>query len=123
VSEGSKVGHVWLYLLVYLLWFGAIALTGLDFLLLRSVISQWYIVLDLPANAHKAIDRFYIFFAGAFWIFLIFFTEGYLRDGVIKADLKSRFKIVYGTTAAFALIMAFLLFTVTAYVYLMAQLN
>lgn len=121
--EENKVGQAWLYLLAYLLWFGAILLTGLDFLLLRAVISQWYIVLDLPANGHKAVDRFYIFFASAFWVFLIFFTEGYLRDGVIKADLKSRFKIIYGSTAAFALIMAFLLIAVTVYVYLAAQLN
>ena len=118
MSEENKTGQLWLYLLAYLLWVGAIGLIGLDFVLLRSVISQWYIVLDLPPSAHKAVDRFYIFLAGALWIFLIFFIEGYFRDGVAKATLKSRLKLVYGGGVGIALVMAVLLAAVSALVYL-----
>jgi len=121
VTFGSKnENRTFQYLLAYILWFGAILLVGLDFLLLRSVISQWYIVLNLPASAHKAVDRFYIFFAGAIWLFLIFFIEGYLRAGVEKATLLSRLKVVYGRGVVFALCMVILLAAVELYVRLVA---
>jgi hypothetical protein len=121
VTFESKNGNRTLqYLLAYFLWFGAILLIGLDFLLLRSVISQWYIVLNLPPSAHKVIDRFYIFFAGAIWIFFIFFIEGYFRAGVEKERLPAHLKVVYGRGVVFALCMVILLAAVELYVRLLA---
>jgi hypothetical protein len=120
VSDSKRLNRIFHYLLAYLLWFGAILLIGFDFLLLRSVISQWYIVLNFPANAHKAVDRFYLFVAGAIWIFLIFLIEGFFRDGVFKQDLSSRLKIVYGGGIAFAVVMAILQALLNLYVYLFA---
>ena len=118
--EERKVGQIWLYLLVYLSWFGIIIVSALDFLLLRAAISQWYIVFNLPPNGHKAIDRFYLFFGGALWLFLIFFVEGYFRDGVVKGDLKSRLKLIWGGSLIVAILMTGSLALVNVYVYLMA---
>jgi hypothetical protein len=117
VSEGHRVFN---FLFAYLAWFGAIILTAFDFLLLRAVISQWYVILHLPANAHKAVDRFYLFFGSAIWIFLIFFIEGYFRQGVLEANLGSRLKVIYISSAAFALMMACLLAAIYLYINMLA---
>jgi hypothetical protein len=120
VYQEKKAGQLWLYLLAYLSWFGVILLTTLDFLLLRAALSQWYIVFNLPPNGHKAVDRFYLFFGGALLLFLIFFVEGYFRDGVVKGDLKSRLKLILGGSTVFAILMMGSLVLVNVYVYLMA---
>jgi hypothetical protein len=117
VFEGQRVFS---FLLAYLAWFGAILLTGLDFLLVRAVINQWYVVLHLPANAHKAVDRFYLFFGSAVWIFLIFFLESYFRQGVFEQALGSRLKVIYISGVAFAVMMGLLLAAVQLYVNLVA---
>jgi hypothetical protein len=100
------------WLAVYAAWLVAIALTGLGFLLLRSAISQWYVVLSLPPSAHKAVDRLLIFFGGALWVFLIFYLEGYLRLGIKRGTLRDRVRTTFLRLGAFTLSAGLLLWAV-----------
>lgn len=97
---------------VYVAWVIAIALSGVGFWLLRSAISQWYIVLSLPPNAHKAIDRSLLLFGGALWVFMIFYIEGYLRQGIKRHNLGHRLRVTFARLGGFVLVGALLLWSV-----------
>lgn len=97
---------------VYATWLAAIALSGLGFLLFRSAVSQWYVVLALPARAHKATDRLLLVFGGMLWVFLIFYLEGYLRQGAKRGVLRDRIRTTLVRTGGFALVAALLLWAV-----------
>jgi len=112
VSERKIWQHALHMMGVYAAWLAAIALSGLGFLLLRSAVSQWYVVLALPPNAHKAVDRLLIVFGGALWIFLIFYWEGYLRLGIKRGTLGGRTRATFLRIGAFTLIAGLLLWAV-----------
>ena len=97
---------------VYLAWLLAIVLSGVGFWLMRSAISQWYIVLPLPPNAHKVTDRSLIFFGGTFWVFLIFYLEGYLRQGIKRHNLVHRLRVTFTRLGGFILLCGVLLWAV-----------
>lgn len=82
--------HFWSYLLAYTAWILSIALSGLLFLLLRSVIAQWYVILDFNPWAHSAVARFYFFFGGMAWLIFIFFAEHYFTSSIGKHRLGQR---------------------------------
>lgn len=83
------------YCVAYSLWFVAILLTGFGILVMRTAITQWYIVLEWLPTGLRAIDRLFIYIAGAVWVFLIFYLEGYLRAGAANGELTVRARRVY----------------------------
>ena len=86
----SSEGTVWSYLLAYSAWILSIALSGLLFFLLHSVIDQWYVVLDFNPWAHSAVSRFYFFFGVIVWLIFIYFDEHYFTTGIKMHRLGQR---------------------------------
>lgn len=94
-SFKESVQVVFRYSLYYLAWFTSIAISGVCLWLLGSSLEQWYVVLGFDSWTHSFFLRSFFFIAGICWISIIFFAEGYFRNGILKQNLVLRIYQVF----------------------------
>ena len=115
MTQAKKVG-VWQWIIAYALWAVVGALLLAIIWLVRSAMQQWFAVLQISRWSWWASHQFFVYFAGAVWIFLIFYIEGYFRDGLFKGDLRRRALKVYRPVVIVVLVALLALAGVDIYV-------
>lgn len=106
--------RVGLYLAVYLAWV-VVAIVGfwLIFQLRTNLLDVLAYTIEDPDSARdgwiaRAIDRWFIMFAGGVWVFCVALLEGYFRNGILRQTLIDRLRkvvliVVFVTVASLGL--------------------